>query len=96
MTYGLIFFLIGILGLIAALGWNFAPGLKERMRRWATILEAVGVVAYSVLGQITGGIQDAVAAGYVPAAVVGWVPIIMLTWFLIKAVHDNRPPAGTK
>jgi len=93
MTYGLVFFLIGIAGLIIALAWNFVPGLKDRMRKWATVLEAVGVVSYSILGQLTGGIQDAVAAGYVPAAVVGWVPIVMLVWFLVKAVHDNHPAA---
>lgn len=91
MPIGMIFVIVAVIGVGAALAWNFVPGLRDKLKGWTTVIEAGGAFLYWAMGQITGGIQEAVTAGYVPAWLVGYIPAIMLLWFLVKRFGTNSP-----
>lgn len=94
MTIGLIFVIVAVVGIAAALVWNFVPSIHARVNGWTTVIELIGTTVYGVLATLTGGVQDAVAAGYVPSALVGWVPVLLFVWFIYKRFM-TKAPVGT-
>lgn len=95
MTIGLIFIIIAVLGIAAILVWTFVPAVHERFKTYTTVLEAGGALLYTIMGDLTGGIQDAVTAGYVPSWIIGYLPVIFFAWFLYKRLITTTP-VGTK
>jgi len=96
MTIGLLFAIVAVLGIAAAVVWNFYPPVREQLKGWTTVIEAGGAFLYWVMGQLTGGLQDAIGAGYVPSWLVGYIPAIMLIWFLLKRFGTTTPVGGAK
>jgi hypothetical protein len=88
---GLLFVVLCVAGVAAALCWTFIPGLRDNMKGWTTTVEAVLGIAISIFGELIGGIQDAQAAGYIPSQVVSYVPIVLFIWFLVKRLGTITP-----
>lgn len=91
MTIGLLFTLAAVILIAAALVWNFYPPVRNQLKGWTTVIEGVGGFTYWFMGQVTGGIQDAVAAGYVPSWLVGWIPVIMFAYIILKRFGTTTP-----
>ena len=96
MTLGALFGILALIGIIVVVVWNFVPSMRDKMRGWSTVIEAGGAFVYWALGQLTGGLQDAVNAGYVPAWLVGYIPVIMLVYIIWKRFITTTPVGGAK
>ena len=95
MHLGAIFAIVAVLGVGLILIWTLLPPVRARLKTYTTVLEAGGALLYTVLGDLTGGIQDAVQAGYVPSWLVGYLPAIFFAWFLYKRLA-TRAPVGSR
>lgn len=89
-----IFLFLVIVLAIAVLVWNFVPAVREKLRGWTTILEAVLTTAVTIFGQVTGALQDAQHAGYLPTQLAGYVPYVLLAWMVYKRVTTSTPPGS--
>ena len=87
--------IIIILALAAVGVWNFVPAVRDKIRGWSTIAEAVlgGVLYY--FGIVSEALQEGAKAGYIPSQWVSYVPIVLLAWMILKRVQ-TKTPVGKK
>jgi drug/metabolite transporter (DMT)-like permease len=88
---GLLFVVLCVAGVAAALAWNFWPGFRQDMKGKTTLLEGALGLIVTCYGQFAGGIQDAQAAGYIPPQLAPYVVPALFIWVFLKRFGTSTP-----